>query len=195
MLALPTPVTIPENGHFVLISPDQPGDVFLMSKDNQQGDGNGKSAVQGLVCIKNIEDENRECQAGKNGTQGNESGQIKYKEKNSYATNSRKRLDGDYHSKKSRYPFSAPEFRPDGENVTGNGCKAQANHKICPFSLIVQVIWHQDKKTSGDYTFENIRGHDKSTPAGTQDPKSIGSTRIATTVLADVYSEERSAYP
>jgi hypothetical protein len=69
LFALAPPVTVTQDRHFVLISPDQPGDILLVGKYDEQGDGNGKSAVKGFVCIEDIEDEYGKSQAGKDGTQ------------------------------------------------------------------------------------------------------------------------------
>ena len=38
---------------------------------------------------------------------------------------------------KCRDPFPTPEFSPDRENMAGDCGKAQANHKIRAFRLVV----------------------------------------------------------
>jgi hypothetical protein len=45
MSALTAPVTIPEDRYFVLVSPEQPGNILLVGEDNQQGDRDRKSSV------------------------------------------------------------------------------------------------------------------------------------------------------
>ena len=56
MSALAAPVTVPQDRYFVLVATDQPGNVLLVGEDDQQGDGNGKPPVQGLMGIEDIED-------------------------------------------------------------------------------------------------------------------------------------------
>jgi hypothetical protein len=54
MSALATPVAVAQDGHLVLVTTDQPGNILLVGEDNQQGNGDGKSPVKGIMRMENI---------------------------------------------------------------------------------------------------------------------------------------------
>src|SRR5580658_9320937 len=98
MPALATPVTVPQDGYFVLAATDKAGNILLVGEDDQQGNGDGKPPVQGLMRIEDIEDQHGKGYAGEDGTEGYKAGQVEDEEEYGYAADSRQGLDSDDHS-------------------------------------------------------------------------------------------------
>ena len=76
--SLSSPVAVPEDGYFALGALQQAADVFLMGEDYHQCYSNGKHAVDVILYIKDHKYEYRESNAGENGTERYESGEIQH---------------------------------------------------------------------------------------------------------------------
>ena len=67
-------ITIFENRHFAFAAWKESADVFLVCKDNEQGNSNGKNPVGNVVHIENDQYKYRESHAGQYRTQGYKTG-------------------------------------------------------------------------------------------------------------------------
>lgn len=62
-------VSVFEDRHFAFASFQEAADIFLVRKQYQQSHRNGKYSVEGIVHIKDDQDENRKCNTGQYGTE------------------------------------------------------------------------------------------------------------------------------
>ena len=67
-------VPVFENWHFAFAAWKESADVFLVCKDNKQGNGNGKNPVGDIIYIENDQYKNRESHASQYRTQGHKTG-------------------------------------------------------------------------------------------------------------------------
>ena len=72
--ALPPTITMLEDGNLAFSALQQAPDIFLMGEDHHQGDSNGEYTVDIILHVEDDENEHGKCDAGENGTKGNESG-------------------------------------------------------------------------------------------------------------------------
>ena len=98
MPALATSVAVPQDRYFVLAATDKAGNILLVGEDYQQGNGDGKPPVQGLMRIEDIEDQHGKGHTGQDRTEGYKSGQVENEEEYGYAAHCCQGLDRDDHS-------------------------------------------------------------------------------------------------
>ena len=92
-----------------------------------------------------------------------------------------------HQSKKCGNTFTAPEFCPHRENMAQNSCQSKSYLKIGPGKII---LLHNKASTRRVLRPEGPLSISMTitvgTPAGTQNPESIGGTGISTSIVADI---------